>query len=498
MTRPRSVLALAALVLSCLAALPSAAAVYVPTKTADTADGACDADCSLREAVIAANLHPGDDVILLHEGTYLLSIVGDDATAAAGDLDVTGNLTLIGDGPAETVVDAGGVDRIFEVLGGAVFELTDVTLRNGHSANGGGGAAAVDGELTLARAYVHGNTGGACGTFCEGGGAILVRPQGSFTARDSTFTDNTAAAVGGGAIFAAGNLDLSNVTVSLNHTGGSGSGGGLYVASTSTAHITSSTIASNDSTRGGGLFLESHPFIGFAPLVTDTLVAHNSAPTGPDCWGPIESGYDLVGNGDGCAGPSAANHDLVGALLSPVDPKLGDLTDNGGATFTHALLPGSPAIDAGNPATPGSSEVACAPEDQRGVARPFGVRCDIGAFEATPCVAGGKALCLSAGRFRITGTWATDQGTGPAHTVTLTADSGYLWFFSPDNVEVTIKVLDACSFNQRFWVFASGITNVRVDLTVTDTKTGTVKTYTNPINHPFAPILDTSAFATCP
>ncbi|MGH9362982.1 MAG: hypothetical protein ACRD2T_13795, partial [Thermoanaerobaculia bacterium] len=83
--------------------------------------------------------------------------------------------------------------------------------------------------------------------------------------------------------------------------------------------------------------------------------------------------------------------------------------------------------------------------------------------------------------------------------VQLTDDAGYFWFFAPENIEMTVKVVNACvpQFN-RFWVFLSGLTNVQVVTTVTDTKTGQVKTYTNPQGRPFRTILDTQAFATCP
>jgi len=80
----------------------------------------------------------------------------------------------------------------------------------------------------------------------------------------------------------------------------------------------------------------------------------------------------------------------------------------------------------------------------------------------------------------------------------LTGDTGYFWFFNASNVEMVVKVLDTCSFTDRFWVFAGGLTNVRVDITVTDTETGVVRTYRNPLNTPFQPIQDTNAFATCP
>lgn len=82
--------------------------------------------------------------------------------------------------------------------------------------------------------------------------------------------------------------------------------------------------------------------------------------------------------------------------------------------------------------------------------------------------------------------------------VKLTDDSGYLWFFQSTNIEAVVKVLDACGFNQRFWVYAGGLTNVQVTMTITDTMNGTVKTYTNPQGKAFQPIQDSSAFATCP
>src|ERR1051325_5299226 len=81
------------------------AAVFTPTKTADSTDGACDADCSLREAVIAANAHAGEDVILLHRGVYQLAIAGDDDSAPAGALDVPGALPILGGDAEPTTID---------------------------------------------------------------------------------------------------------------------------------------------------------------------------------------------------------------------------------------------------------------------------------------------------------------------------------------------------------------------------------------------------------
>jgi hypothetical protein len=79
----------------------------------------------------------------------------------------------------------------------------------------------------------------------------------------------------------------------------------------------------------------------------------------------------------------------------------------------------------------------------------------------------------------------------------LTSDTGSFWFFSPTNVETVVKVLDGCGVDSSFWVFAGGLTNVDVVMTVTDTQTGAVRTYTNPQGSAFLPIQDTAAFAAC-
>jgi hypothetical protein len=117
-----------------------------------------------------------------------------------------------------------------------------------------------------------------------------------------------------------------------------------------------------------------------------------------------------------------------------------------------------------------------------------------------PCVAEDVKLCLgSGGRFAVTVTWRQPNGAnGQGHAIPLTSDTGYFWFFSAANVEAVVKVLNACGVNQRFWVFAGGLTNVRAEITVADTKTGASKTYTNPQSTAFQPIQDTGAFATCP
>jgi hypothetical protein len=115
-----------------------------------------------------------------------------------------------------------------------------------------------------------------------------------------------------------------------------------------------------------------------------------------------------------------------------------------------------------------------------------------------PCTPTSTALCLNGGRFKVEATFNTGTQSGQAQVVKLTDETGYLWFFSNTNVEAVVKVLNACGFNQSFWVFAGGLTNVQVTLTVTDSNTGVVKSYNNPQGAAFQPILDSSAFGTCP
>lgn len=120
---------------------------------------------------------------------------------------------------------------------------------------------------------------------------------------------------------------------------------------------------------------------------------------------------------------------------------------------------------------------------------------------SVPCVPDATTLCINNNRFSARGTFRTAAGqTGAfmAVPVATAPDSGLFWFFAPSNLEMLIKVLNGCGLNSRYWVFFSAGTNVEFTVTVTDTQTGAVKTYSNPLNTAAAPVQDTSAFATCP
>jgi hypothetical protein len=116
-------------------------------------------------------------------------------------------------------------------------------------------------------------------------------------------------------------------------------------------------------------------------------------------------------------------------------------------------------------------------------------------LDQRPCVISDGTLCLNSNRFRVDASWQDFQGrTGAGHAVSLSGDTGYFWFFSSSNVELIVKALDGRAINGQFWIFYGALSDVAYTLSVTDTVTGLVKTYSNPSGQ-FASVGDTSAFA---
>lgn len=483
------------LLLAVLAAWPANAAVFRVTKTADTLDGACGPDCSLREAVQASNETPEQDAILLGPGVYTLTLAGtQDDLNKTGDLDVHGPLAIFGEGAETTILDGNGTDRVLDVRTPGRLDLQRVTVRNGATPspstpfnwNDGGGIRAD--ELTLVESLVTANRSASYGGGISVWGLVI---------RDSTVSGNEAAR-GGGGIYALGILRAENVTVSGNRAP---EGGGGLLLSGADQELSQVTVTANESTdRGGGIRVtgfdcpSSDPFCQIHLVLSRSIVAGNTGAAGrPDCDAVPENaaGLNVFGVGEGCG---QGIQDRAGTLAQPLDPKLSPLDDHGGPTPTHLPLPGSPAIDLGS--------TVCTGKDQRGAPRPADgdgdgeARCDSGAVEATiACVPTDTALCFENGRFRATAFWKTAGGEGPAHALPVAAGTGYFWFFSPDNLEINIKVLNGCGVNGRFWVFVSGLTNVEVDIFVEDFVKGEVWRHTHPAGAPFAPRLDTSALA---
>jgi uncharacterized repeat protein (TIGR01451 family)/CSLREA domain-containing protein len=286
-------------------------------------DGSCTTAggaCTLRAAIQEANALGGADTINVPPGTYTLTIsgTGEDA-AATGDLDIIGALTLSGSGATTTIIDGGGVDRVFEIF---------------------------DPSVTLSRVMVQN------GSIAADGGGIRVRGAIPFTLSEATVRGNDAAGARGGGVFAtSGTLNFTNVTVSGNSAA---RGGGITVQSGS-AFMTNVTVTANTASTslGGGVLF------GGASTVVNTIIANN---IGTDCDSAIGPGTNNL-DGDGSCG-----------FALTANPLLGPLQDNGGPTWTHAPAPTSPAVE-------GGSNAGCPATDQRGVARPSGLLCDIGAVE---------------------------------------------------------------------------------------------------------------------
>ncbi|HEX5714726.1 MAG TPA: CSLREA domain-containing protein [Thermoanaerobaculia bacterium] len=476
----------------CLLALPVQAAVFTVTKTADTLDGACDRDCSLREAVSAANAdEPGDeaDVVVVPAGIYELDRLGagEDANAT-GDLDLHDEIILVGAGAGSTILSGWGFDRVLDVR--ARTEIFGVTIRAGRVEGDGGGLLVRPGShldvVFLRRSVVSGNLAENSGIGGGTGGGIAV--QGYLEVSESAILENHAEGEGGG--ISAGEdgfFSLTNATVAQNRA--AGSGGGLAF-SPGNAAISSSTIVFNEAqVSGGGIFARPAPLPGFNPGFLGSIVVNNSAPQSPDCKGASSSGYNVIGfQGDCNLEPT----DATGLSEFPIPPPVvSGLPHPGlGPTPVYTLLERSVALDM----VPAQF---CEPADQTGQARTG--PCDAGAWEQVGdpvCIPGGSGLCLQNGRFRVNAVWGLDDlfPREPAQAVPLTDDTGNYWFFHPQNLELMVKVLDGCAVNQRWWVFSSGLTDVAVALRVEDLETGRTWDTIHPKGSTYLPRLDTDAF----
>ncbi len=393
----------------CLLLLGAAAtahgAVYQVTKTQDTNDGACNADCSLREAILAANSNPGDDSVNLPAGRFTLTIPGaDEDNCATGDLDITGSLSLTGQGPGETIIDATGLgDRVVHVWAtGAEVILSALTVTGGSSPSTGGGIWHNAGHLVLSNVVVRDNqaeSGGGVYSYLaevtvQDGSVICDNTAsadwygGGLTGDNLTITDATVSgnqAGAGGGISTTGMLSISGSTIAYNRTMGY-DGGGIN-AEGAEIEISNTTMVGNTSTRaggainaGGGTNLEMNgvTFSGNGALYGNTLRASGSNAN----WSntlisgacQLESGATAVSNGGNLESPgSTCGLDDPSDHVNVADPTVAPLASYGGPTRT--LLPklGSPAIGNGLNAN-------CLGVDQRGEPRSDGA-CDVGAVE---------------------------------------------------------------------------------------------------------------------
>lgn len=407
--------------------------------------------CELRSRIESAQ--PGDTVII-SAGIY---------TMTGGELVIDKDLTLIGAGAGETVIQAAitwdqSVHRVIRITEGNVVSISGVTIRYGNEASTEvrmipfhseavgmiasgieamraefGGGIYNQGTLTLTDSIVTEN-------FAGGGAGIFNGAK--VTIENSSISANRARGFGSG-IFNGGILHASNTVIENNVAGGGGglsnwgeasivavtfngnrsniSAGGIYNNSVGVMTLDSSTVSNNESAIAGGInnwgrllvinSTISNNKAGYAAGIdsrgvltltnstvsgniageggglvvrimisndgtsmSNTILAGNTAEQGPDCIGIVASlGHNLIGIDSGCDF-MAGEGDTMGTMARPIDPRLGSLAANGGPTATNALLPDSPAIDA-------SSGGFCPPVDQRGVSRPRGDSCDIGAYE---------------------------------------------------------------------------------------------------------------------
>jgi CSLREA domain-containing protein len=364
----RVAMTVAGAALSMAVSVPLAgAATITPTTFADEFNAG--SACSVREAVQAANIDAafggcpagaGADTISLPPGAYRLSIPidGGPDDNGDGDLDVqVSNISFVRTSPGRVTLDGGGVDRILDLTsGGSVVSISGIVFSGGASP-GSGGAIYARGTLNVADSTLTGNRA------VDHGGAVAARGTGTYTFTNTTFSGNSAEGD-------AGAIDSDNAPTTT------------LVNSTVTGNV--ADAEGNGSGGGGGLNREDGTI-----AVKSTIVAGNTDRGGetPDCGGMITTqGGNVVGSTAGCTlngpGPDKVN---VNALL-------GALGENGGPTPTHALLPGSPALNSaalGGPAA-----------DQRGAPRTVP---DVGAYERAVCGGAVVNIVGSAGKDKLKG-----------------------------------------------------------------------------------------------
>jgi hypothetical protein len=247
-------------------------------------------------------------------------------------------------------------------LGGGIFNAGALTVTSstlsGNSSGGGGGIGTNGGTLTVTSSTLSGNSAVTGGGIENDNATVIVTNS---TLMGNSVFDGPFSRGDGGGFFNTGTLTLTSSTLS----GNSAEYGGFVYNLSGTLTLTDCTVSGNTAFAQDGGISNDH----FATLHTrNTIVAGNTAPTAPDLAGDLGSqGYNLIGNSQGGSG-------FVATDLLDVDPGLGPLQDNGGPTQTMALLAGSPALNAGDPAQLGVA-------DQRGVVRRGGV--NIGAYQAS-------------------------------------------------------------------------------------------------------------------
>ena len=326
---------------------------------------------SLRQALLDANANAGADTIQFEPVFFGTPRT---ITLASALPDITGSVTINGPGANLLTVSGNNTGRVFFINFDLTVSLSGMTMTGGNGVgtfSGFGGGILNLGTLTVANSIISGNT------VTGSGGGIFNNS--TLTVTNSAITGNTANSATGatsGGIISVGTLTATNSTLSGNSVpNGNNNGGGLLTFGPTT--ITNCTITNNSAAgadSAGGVRRESNT----TTILNSLIAANQNNTTVPDViaagnTGITSSGFNLIGN-VGTVTAFNQTGDLTGTGAAPLNPMLGALGNNGGPTQTHALLPGSPAINAG-------TSTGAPATDQRGVSRPQGAAVDIGAFE---------------------------------------------------------------------------------------------------------------------
>lgn len=458
----RVILIALAFIVCCAAAQNTFAANFTVTRS-DDRNATCisGTDCSLREAIGAANAAATDDIINFAAGLTNITLASSDT----GDIEIINNgaLTITGPGANILTIDGGaGINRIF-YTNQANVAVSGVTLQGGNGAGelntGLGGAIYVfKGTITLDSVVVQNNGGAAV----ESGGGIFLNLTTNSSIANSTFTGNSSLQCGG-FTNVSGTLVIVNTTVSGNSASfGGAAGGGFCNGGGLTVRNSTVTDNSASSGSGGGVYNLASLFIG------NTIISANTASAQPEIRNEsavISEGNNLIGDfaGDATDTFNSITYQTAAGTADILDtpPMLGALQNNGGATPTRALLAGSPAIEKGNNDLAFNILTNTAlTTDQRGLARIVDgdgngtATVDIGAFElqigvtAANVIVSGRILTAKGhgiGRVRVT---MTDID-GETRTAT-SNDFGYFRFADVPAGETYVFSVKAKSyeFNQ--------------------------------------------------
>lgn len=379
-------------------AAPKATTRYVSPSGADS--GNCSNSGSpCKTITYALTQVAAGDTINLAAGTYSAASNGETLPFVP-----TVDMTIIGAGATSTFIDGGSTTRGMTVNSGLNVTLQNVTIQNGNGLSCGiytcGGGVQNSGTLTVTNSTFFTNTASTGGGILNNGTLIVTTStfsgngysqsgggifnNASLTVANSTFSGNSAYSGAGITNYTSGIANITNSTFSSNSGSGidnenaltvsnstfagnsAQTGGGIFNGTTLT--VTNSTFSGNSASGlgGGGIMNYSGAILNYS----NTIIANS--PAGGDCLN--YSGGIIATNTNNLVKDGSCLATLTG------DPLLGPLVNNGGATQTMALLPGSPAINAGNDATCAASPVSG--KDQRSVMRPIGAHCDIGAYEA--------------------------------------------------------------------------------------------------------------------